>query len=604
MKRIPVPGWNARSRSSRRWISVGNLSNKYLIWKRERLILPLSGDPNLKIPSLTRRMTRIILLAAAAGVAHAQVTVTSRTGAVAMTSGMSLGFSAAHADGVPRRWHWSIDEVSDSGSFVSAQGRARIAYRAPRVLWTKTFHVRATAEDGSCTGATAITVLPRAGVLGAGARLTTHDKASAMGIVGPVLDRERYATPVLEPFAGVLPGHPDGLGWDARDQVVSLASVSDPDPDMAALDGQWLAGTATGLLRLPGPGACAPIPLRGRLCATMEDTDAGLFPEVRCESIATRPAGGASGRHVVVLLSRLEGPMEGTFICSLGQDGTLRPIAGAEITRGKRKPTEGPGAEVDLRWARSIVLDRRGDILVVMPNRVLRVDGAGQVTPLAGHAHQGGSGIVPRDGRGEGATFENLLGGALDPDSGDLYVSDGGTTVRRVTPTGEVTTLLGTPDQDQPIPVLPGGAHMPLGRPCLRYAVGLAFSAGILYLDDDAAGAVLAFNPGNRFLYRLAGRHPVTPTVYFGPLPIFAEGMPAAQTACIGRPRCLAVQDQHVLLACRVLSPKPHDAMVHFQLPPGAFGAALPSPPAAEAGPGEEKTESKEERKSTPAATE
>jgi hypothetical protein len=259
-------------------------------------------------------VSRILMFAAAASVASAQVTVSSRTGVVTLPSNMTLGFSATHADGVARRWHWSIDEMAHCGTFVSAQGRARIAYRAPLALWAQTFHIRATAEDGSCTGATAITVLPRAGALGAGKGLSAHAKDQAMHTVG-LMRTPHSDVPTLERFGTVVPGHPDGSGWDVnKHKTWALAAVSDPDPDFAALNGQWLAGTMTGIVRLSGPGASSPIPLRGQLCAAMKDTDVGLFPKVMCLSIATRPAGGAPGRHVVVLL-RASLPMAGTFIC-------------------------------------------------------------------------------------------------------------------------------------------------------------------------------------------------------------------------------------------------------------------------------------------------
>jgi hypothetical protein len=162
-----------------------------------------------------------------------------------------------------------------------------------------------------------------------------------------------------------------------------------------------------------------------------------------------------------------------------------------------------------------------------------------------------------------------------------------------VTSTGEVTTLLGVPDffGRVPVPALAAGTHIPLGRRCLNPIEGLAFSAGILYITTSGPNPVLAFNPANRFLYPLVGTDPHHPSVRSGPLPLFAPDLPPGRTASMGRADHIAVRDQQVLVATQFTTPTVREELVHFQLPPGAFGAALPAPAA---GAGEEKGESKE----------
>ncbi|NTV75175.1 MAG: hypothetical protein HGA66_13340, partial [Holophaga sp.] len=62
-------------------------------------------------------------------------------------SRLTCGFTAAHADGKPRVWHWTLEEP-DGGRFVSPQGRARMAYQAPFVLAPRVVHVRVTDPAG------------------------------------------------------------------------------------------------------------------------------------------------------------------------------------------------------------------------------------------------------------------------------------------------------------------------------------------------------------------------------------------------------------------------------------------------------------------------
>jgi sugar lactone lactonase YvrE len=111
--------------------------------------------------------------------------------------------------------------------------------------------------------------------------------------------------------------------------------------------------------------------------------------------------------------------------------------------------------------------------------RVIGVDGA--VTLLAGQAGQAGH----ADGLGAQAQLDYPLALALD-DAGNLYVADV-TTIRRITPQGEVRTIVGVAGQSG---VQPGPALAPLGR-----AAGLAWSFGALYATVQ--NAVIRIAPVN-----------------------------------------------------------------------------------------------------------
>ena len=71
-------------------------------------------------------------------------------------------------------------------------------------------------------------------------------------------------------------------------------------------------------------------------------------------------------------------------------------------------------------------------------NTIDKVTPAGVVTTLAGFWGSGGS----VDGTGSSARFNNPIGTSEDG-AGNVYVADGGAMVRKVTPTGVVTTLAG-----------------------------------------------------------------------------------------------------------------------------------------------------------------
>jgi len=74
---------------------------------------------------------------------------------------------------------------------------------------------------------------------------------------------------------------------------------------------------------------------------------------------------------------------------------------------------------------------------------IRKVTAAGVVTTLAGSAGQHGS----ADGTGSAARFNSPDGVTVDP-AGYLYVADSGNhTIRKVTPTGSVSTLAGSAGQ-------------------------------------------------------------------------------------------------------------------------------------------------------------
>ena len=118
-------------------------------------------------------------------------------------------------------------------------------------------------------------------------------------------------------------------------------------------------------------------------------------------------------------------------------------------------------------------------------NKVVRaISPAGRVTSLAGQPP-----LATPDGQGVAATLSRPTGLAVEPD-GSLLVAGGGL-LRRISPTGAVTTLAGA----FPDPPIADEAPTALHRP-----YGVAVAGGVAYVSDEA----------RHVIYRVAGPQRLT----------------------------------------------------------------------------------------------
>ena len=104
---------------------------------------------------------------------------------------------------------------------------------------------------------------------------------------------------------------------------------------------------------------------------------------------------------------------------------------------------DGTGTAALFSDPRGLVVDPSGNVFVADTgnNTIRKITPAGVVTTVAGNPQSSGS----VDGTGPGALFDTPWGLALDA-SGNLYIADtGNSTIRKMTPAGVVTTLAGTP---------------------------------------------------------------------------------------------------------------------------------------------------------------
>ncbi len=124
-----------------------------------------------------------------------------------------------------------------------------------------------------------------------------------------------------------------------------------------------------------------------------------------------------------------------------GPQGNLSLLAGHAAGPGN---FDGTGAAAGFFSPNGVAVDTSGNVYVAdSGNHTIRkISEAGAVSTFAGLAGQSGT----ADGNGAAARLNNPSGIAIDA-TGNLYVADtGNSTIRKITPTGEVSTFAGSPE--------------------------------------------------------------------------------------------------------------------------------------------------------------
>lgn len=162
--------------------------------------------------------------------------------------------------------------------------------------------------------------------------------------------------------------------------------------------------------------------------------------------------------------------------------GVVSTLAGAEGVSGD---IDGTGAAARLNGPVRLATDGAGNVYVTEPSNytIRRITPAGVVTTLAGTARAKGS----TDGIGAAARFGDPDGIATDSE-GNVYVADWGNhTIRKITPAGVVSTIVGVAGKPGFVPgALPGQ----IARP-----TGVAVSGTSLYITLQNGVAVVRNRP-------------------------------------------------------------------------------------------------------------
>ncbi len=162
--------------------------------------------------------------------------------------------------------------------------------------------------------------------------------------------------------------------------------------------------------------------------------------------------------------------------------GVVTTLAGTIQVKGH---ADGTGSAAQFLDPQGIATDSGNNVFVADTgnNTIRKITSAGVVTTLAGTAGIGGS----ADGSGSAASFSGPTSLAAD-DSGNIYVADtGNNTIRKITPKGVVTTIVGMSGIAgfDPGP-LPGVISHPLG---------IAISGASLYVTSENGVAVVEYFP-------------------------------------------------------------------------------------------------------------
>ncbi|MHA4809015.1 IPT/TIG domain-containing protein [Flavitalea flava] len=365
-----------------------------------------------------------------------------------------------------------------TGNTVTFNGKTAIVSAATSNRLTVT--VPAGAGDGkiavqtggqTVTSATGFTYLytvstfagssPPAYLDGAGAVAKFHfpfgvatDAAGNIIITDLNNQRIRSITPagVVSTVAGDgLQGFINGAGVDARFR----------EPFAAAADASgtiFIADVDNNMIRK--------ITLSGEVSTLAGDTIQGQVNATGTAARFSSPSGVAVDGAGTIFVADADNHL----IRKISQAGVVTTFAGD----GHSGYKDAPGTEAEFNYPSGIALDGSGNVYVAdeSNNMIRKITPAGMVSTLAGNLNSG-----HQDGNGREAGFNSPIAMTVDR-SGNVYVGDyNNQLVRKITPSGVVTTIAGDGSP---------GFKDGVGRDAqFRNPAGIAIGAsGIIYVAD------------------------------------------------------------------------------------------------------------------------
>lgn len=179
----------------------------------------------------------------------------------------------------------------------------------------------------------------------------------------------------------------------------------------------------------------------------------------------------------------IAGDGAGNLFVADNHNYTIRKITPAAVvttfagSAGLSGWADGPGSVARFFVPQGVAVDGAGNLYVADGNHTIRkISPSGVVTTLAGTVNFAGAGDAA-DGTGGDAQFSYPIRVAVDT-IGNVYVSDGNLTIRKITPAGVVTTIAGSNYNSTPADGVGSAARF--SRP-----TGVAVdSSGNLYVAD------------------------------------------------------------------------------------------------------------------------
>ena len=225
---------------------------------------------------------------------------------------------------------------------------------------------------------------------------------------------------------------------------------------------------------------------------------------------------------------------------TLHQDGSTATLAGTPGLPGHRDAPDGRTAQ--FHSPRGLAQDFQGNLYVAdSGNQVIRrITPTGAVDTVAGSPGKAGS----QDGLGAAARFTQLQGLAYDASTASLMAVDGHAVRRVRLPEGAVTTVLGMVETAGCREVNDEQADeraKALRQPCLNRPCGIVVAElGAFAIADTGNHSVRLWCPASDLLLTQAG-HPDQGEIRWG-LPADAMGVPGDERyAALASPRTLAV---------------------------------------------------------------
>ncbi len=180
-------------------------------------------------------------------------------------------------------------------------------------------------------------------------------------------------------------------------------------------------------------------------------------------------------------------------------DGTITTVAGIGASAPGLTGDNGQATNAQLNQPRAIIFDPAGNLYIADSgdNRLRKVGTDGIITTIAGNGTPGNAGD---GGQAINAQLNNPYGLARDP-AGNLYIGDANNSkVRRVDPSGVITTYAGTGAAGS------NGDGGPAAGATLRQPYALAAdAAGNIYVSDVASHAIRKIDRTSGIITTFAG---------------------------------------------------------------------------------------------------